>query len=686
MSQVDSNIDVTNLPKRRHMPFMNQEEFDQYYVVCPSPKIRHRKRKIVSKFCYPFLSVANFIRFFTSFMPIIKWIRRYRWKSWFAGDLLAGITVGIMHVPQGIAYAILTGVDPVYGLYSSFFPIFFYMIFGTSKHVSVGSIAIISLMSGTSLEHIHSAIFEEHLHDEGQYIDKAAKEGITSLDIRNLTLAVPFRLSTVSAIEIITALTFCTGIIQLAMAVLRVEFVASYLSDQVVSGFSTGASVHVIIAQLDKAIQVTVSRTSGPGNMLVHFVEVIQKAGEMNKVTALISLCAMIFLYLGKDIINVRLQKRIPVAIPFELLLVIIVTAVSYIFNFQENYGVTIVNSVPVGLPVAHIPRLDLMPWVIKDAVEIAFVIVAVHLSMCKVFNRRHKYKTDNNQELYALGLMATLSSCFYTYPVCSALGRSMVNDESGAHTQLAALFSCLLVLVVILWLGPLLQALPMCILAVIIIFSMKNVFKKSKELRELWKVSKIDFIIWLGCFLCTLFTDVMWGLGLSVIFALLTTVFRTQWPQWHMLAKLKGTKYYRDCGRYKNVVEHENIRVLRFDAPLLFTNVDHFRNAVERSVVKYPLARLPTAGSFNESDHVDVHTKTFGKKIASIGSFLSNYTSTPPVRRVEHLVIDCSGFTFIDFMSVNSLKEIFHHMKSEGVKLYFAGAKSGFSSFPSPF
>uniref|UniRef100_F1L6E5 Sulfate permease family protein 3 n=1 Tax=Ascaris suum TaxID=6253 RepID=F1L6E5_ASCSU len=435
--------------------FMRQEDFDELYMFLPPPEVEDKKRKFLYKFFHPCLGPEQFFRFLVSFVPIIEWLPQYSWKRNLLGDFMAGITVGIMHVPQGIAYAILQGIDPVYGLYSSFFPALFYMIFGTSDHVSIGSFAIISLMTGTSRAKILTTIHDEYLHDEGYYVEHVALLGYTSLDIRNITADVPFHLSNVSGIEVVSALTLCVGLVHLLMALLRVEFLTSYLSDQLISGFSTGASVHVIIVQLDKIFQVYVESVDGPGGILVQFVDVISKIGEMNVFTFLFSIGAFIFLYIGKDCINPLLRKKIPMILPFELMLVCLATLLSYLFDFDSKHHVKVVGSVPVGFPSAELPRLQLIPYVYKDAFEIAFVIVAVHLSMCKIFCRRHNYSTDNNQELYAIGLTGVISSCFLTYPVSSALARSMLVEESGGKTQLSALFSSLLILIVILWLSP---------------------------------------------------------------------------------------------------------------------------------------------------------------------------------------------------------------------------------------
>lgn len=229
-----------------------------------------------------------------------------------------------------------------------------------------------------------------------------------------------------------------------------------------------------------------------------------------NPTATIITVASFVFLYVGKDHLNLYVRQRLPAPIPFELLLIIITTAVSAIFQLHDRGKITIAKEIPVGLPVPKMPRFDLIPYVFGDALEIAFVVVALHLSMCRLFNRRMGTKTNNNQELYAMGLMSTLSSVFTTYPVTSgkiiceffddlrilAIGRTMLNIECGVQTQFSSFFTASFLLIVILFVGPLLSNLPMCVLAVIIIYSMKNVFRKMpSELMHLWRVARIDFV-----------------------------------------------------------------------------------------------------------------------------------------------------------------------------------------------
>uniref|UniRef100_A0A914ECT1 STAS domain-containing protein n=1 Tax=Acrobeloides nanus TaxID=290746 RepID=A0A914ECT1_9BILA len=227
---------------------------------------------------------------------------------------------------------------------------------------------------------------------------------------------------------------------------------------------------------------------------------------------------------------------------------------------------------------------------------------------------------TDNNQELYALGVVGLFSSFFTTYPVTTSLGRSMLNIECGVKTQFSSIFAFLLLLVIVLFLGPLLSTLPLVVLSAIIIYSLKGSFQKiPSELVRLWQVSKIDLMIYVFAFVSTVCINVMEGLILSVLFELLTTLFRIQWPRWRILSKLTGTEEYQDCGRYARVTTIENIRIFRFDAPL---------------------------------NDIEAHP-------------------------INHVVLDCSGITFVDLTSVNALADVYQRMHAKEINIYFACVKA---------
>ncbi|VDO46447.1 unnamed protein product, partial [Onchocerca flexuosa] len=251
-------------------------------------------------------------------------------------------------------------------------------------------------------------------------------------------------------------------------------------------------------------------------------------------------------------------------------------------------------------LPLPRLPRFDIILNCIPYAIGIAAVTVAIHISLAKMIAKRMNYQIDSEQELYALGFTTILSSFFPIFPISAALSRTMVSVEAGTRTQVitlimidsvkfSALSSFLLLLAVILFLGPLLYALPMvndiphqCILAVIILFSLRSMFLKFAELPKIWPISKIDFLIWIVAFTTTVGFDVMIGLVISVVFALLTLIFRSQWPRLERLAQVSISEpYFDNPKRYISVAHNPNIRMYRFESPLLFNNVERFKLSV---------------------------------------------------------------------------------------------------------
>ncbi|KHN82502.1 Sulfate permease family protein 3 [Toxocara canis] len=896
---------------------MNQEEFDaQFTYRAPEESLtRSRLKKFLRRYYQPCLSVNGFFNAVIGFIPIIGWLPKYSFRDNFITDVIGGLTVGIMHVPQGIAYASLARVDPVVGLYTSFFPPLLYMIFGTSRHNSIGSFAVVSLMAGLAADRLVSEYNSQRLpiHKE-------------LLELANNETGLPDELHPLSHIEVVSVLTLAIGLVNILMGMLHLEFITTYFSDQVVSGFSTAASMHVFVAQLKDVFSIrglpkrtgfgqlflrvfdiishitssnpytiiiavlstvfllvgkeivgpfakkklrlpvpipfelilviiatilsssfdayhrynvsivnriptglpvpklprfdlipqlvgdafgiaavivavhislakmfakkldyeidpgqelyaigfasaassffpvypmacSLGRTlvnveagtktqlsalfssallfavilffgqylktlpmilmgmlhlefittyfsdqvvsgfstaasmhvfvaqlkdvfsirglpkrTGFGQLFLRVFDIISHITSSNPYTIIIAVLSTVFLLVGKEIVGPFAKKklRLPVPIPFELILVIIATILSSSFDAYHRYNVSIVNRIPTGLPVPKLPRFDLIPQLVGDAFGIAAVIVAVHISLAKMFAKKLDYEIDPGQELYAIGFASAASSFFPVYPMACSLGRTLVNVEAGTKTQLSALFSSALLFAVILFFGQYLKTLPMCVLSAIIIVALKGMFKKFGELKRLWILSTIDFLIWLVSFVATVGYDVMQGLVISIGFALMTTVFRTQWSRWHLLANLEGTNDFRDSERYHSVTTYSGICVLRFDSPLLFTNVERFKRVVYKVLKEWRAAR-PSV--YHPHDYqIDDLTKHIKKGSRVLPEDKENPLA---IRLSRHFVIDCSGFTFVDFMGVNALKEIFAEMRSQKVLVYFAAAKA---------
>lgn len=716
-------------------PPMNQDEFDKrfcYRTPHTSNILREHASAFLKYYYRPCLSSRRMANFFLNFFPILQWLPNYEWRNWFASDVIGGLVTGVMHVPQGIAYAQLAGVDAVVGLYTSFFPPLFYMFFGTSRHNSIGSFAVVALMTNVAM----NRLFDAH---KGEM---PVSNGNAS-DLNNLLPLSPIIVS--------STLACCIGLVTLAMGILRLDMISTYFSDQVVAGFTTGASVHVFAAQLKFIFGLSgLPQRSGAGNLIMKFYDICYRLPQTHIPSFAVSIISIVLLCIGKEFLNPLLKKRfnLNVTIPFELFLMVLGTFLSFLFHGHSKFGLEIVDRIPAGIPTPIMPDLTLLPELLPDAIAIAAVVMAVHISLAKIIAKKKCYRVDPGQELFALGFSSTLSSFFPVYPVSCSLGRTLVNVEANTKTQLSTIFSCAFLAAIILYFGQWLRTLPMCILSSIIVVALKGIFRKIADLRRLWPLSRIDFAIWLVSFVSTVCWDVSQGLVISIGFALLTTVFRTQWPRWHFLANLSGTNDFRDAERYELISTFPGICIFRFDSPLLFTNVDNFKETIHKAFQRWKryqgaqlglhvvgstlrlrhttstpslqiFTKLSSNGIIvpanlspqtslqqkqnihskqleavdeNEQQQEDEDKRSTTNALPSLNiksgteakseAFLDNQKTLEKNSSFDspqrlHFIVDCSGFTFVDCMGVNALKEIFTEMRQQRVRVYFAAAKA---------
>ncbi|TKR69272.1 hypothetical protein L596_021453 [Steinernema carpocapsae] len=579
-------------------------------------------KKFLKTHCAPFLSCENFGSTVVSFFPIISWLPNYNFREDLVHDIIGGFTVGVMHVPQGIAYAILSGVDPVIGLYTSLFQAFVYMFFGTSRHNSIGSSAICSLMTGLAVK--------ELMESQGTIVDGA---GLDS-SYGNGSLPGDKTSNVVTPLAITTTITFCIGIIEFFMAFLRLDFIASYFSDQLVTGFMTGASVHVLIAQFKNLFDIKglQPRNATYFQAFLRTYDLFANILYANWQTVVVSALSIAFLCMGKEFLNPVIKKhwKLSVPIPFELILVIITTIVSYFCLSAGWSNVKVVQKVPTGFPTPRVPHFNLIsPELFIQAFGIAMVNVALHISIAKMFSKKFKYSVDSRQELYGISFSALAAGFFPVYPASSALARSLVNVESGSRTLLSNLFSSLLLVSVIAYFAQWLQTLPMCVLSAVIVVALRKTLLKFMELPDLWRLSKLDFSVWIVSFTVTVCWNVMPGLGISIVYALFTAIIRMQWSHWQMVDGQENTS--------TNPLRQDT-KMFRFESPLVFLNMERFKTCVEKALAQ-------------------------------------SYSSCSRDSSIKRFIIDCSGISFVDVMGINAFKEVYLDLKEKEIETYFVGA-----------
>ncbi|KAJ8369912.1 hypothetical protein SKAU_G00099400 [Synaphobranchus kaupii] len=413
-------------------------------------------------------SQPAFLHLLKERVPIFNWLPKYRFKKWIFGDMVAGLTVGILHIPQGMAFALLTSVAPIYGLYTSFFPVVLYMLFGTGRHVSTGTFAVVSLMTGSVVEQLVpvglNASSAEAAEAEAQRI------GVAS------------------------AVAFLSGIMMICMFGLQLGFLSTYLSEPIVKAFTSAAAFHVTVSQLQSMLGLRLTRYTGPFSLFKTLASVLENLPHTNLAEFLISLVCLSVLVPMKEV-NTRFRQRLRTPVPVEILTVIIATGVAYGSSLDTRYDVQIVGHIPAGFPQPRLPALQTLPEVAGDTVAITFVGYAVSVSLAMIYADKHSYSIRPNQELLAHGISNTVSSLFTCFPSSATLATTNILESAGGFTQLSGLFTSLVVLVVLLLIGPLFYFLPKAVLACINVTSLRQMFLQFQDLPDLWRISKMDFV-----------------------------------------------------------------------------------------------------------------------------------------------------------------------------------------------
>ncbi len=488
--------------------------------------------------------------------PIVEWIAHYRMSD-LRGDLVAGLTVGVMLVPQSMAYALLAGMPPIYGLYASVVPLVVYALLGTSRHLSVGTVALDMLL-------VYGALS---------------------------TLAEP---GSAEYIQLALLLTALVGLVQLAMGVLRLGFLVNFLSRPVIAGFTSAASIIIGLSQLKNLLGIHIA--SAPR---VHelFWNVLQAIDQIHWPTFLIGASGILLLY------GIKRWKPL---LPGPLIAVVLAALAVWKFKLY-TYGVAIVGEIPRGLPEFGLPpfSVERAGQLLPSAVALALVQFMNVISLGKTFALRFGYSINANRELFAVGSANFLGSFFKALPVSGSFSRTAVNVQAGARTPLSNVFTASVVFFTLLYLTPLFYYLPIPIFASIIMvaaFGMVDI----EELRYLLRAKRIDGIIALLTFLSTLFIGIQQGILIGIALSVLAILYRISRPHVAILGHIPGTRQYRDIRRFPEAEVLPGVAILRIDASFGFANAEFLKDFIAQLVseTKEPLkAIVLDASSVNDID-----------------------------------------------------------------------------------
>lgn len=479
---------------------------------------------------------------FGQLFPIASDLKDYNKQS-FISDLIAGLTVGVMLVPQGMAYATLAGMPVIYGLYSSVIPLILYALLGTSRQLSIGPVAVSSTLILSGVSQVISPDT-----DINTYISLVVLTGLM------------------------------VGIAQMLMSFAKLGFLVNFLSRPVIAGFTSAAAIIILFSQLKDFLGMDITRSSAILDAPMH---VLSHLSDINVLTFAIGIIAIVAMLLLK-----KLGKNVPDA----LIVVIIGTLLCWQADFSR-YGVQIIESIPSGLPPFAVPNIN---WAdIQALVPTIFTVTLIGVVECigiaKAIESNHdEYEIKPNQELFAIGVSKIGGAFFSAFPTSGSFTRSAVNDLSGAKTNVASLITALVIILTLGALTPLFYYLPKAILAAIVILSVRSLFKLS-EAKRLWRADRNDFWMMIATFVATLILGIELGVATGLVLSLVSVLYRSSKPHMAILGRVPGTQIFRNINRFNEAQQAKGTLIVRFDQQLYFANASYFKETIRKYIHEHP-------------------------------------------------------------------------------------------------
>ena len=528
-------------------------------------------------------------------LPALGWVREYDRRK-FTDDMLASLIVMIMLIPQSLAYALVAGLPPEAGLYASILPLMVYAFLGSSRVLSVGPVAVLSLMTAAALGGLQLS--------SAQYMAAA------------MTLA------------------FLSGAFLFLLGLLRMGFVANFMSHPVVTGFITASAAIIALSQLQNLLGI-----SAHGYTLLELLpSLVDSIAQTNLPTALLGAVTLIWLFWARMGLA-GLLRRLGVSASTALMmmrvspvLAVVATSVfTWYFDLAE-VGVATVGQVLSGLPPLTVPSVDFELWrtLAGSAALIATIGFVESVSVAQGLAAKRRERIDPNQELIGLGAANMAASFSGGFPVAGGFSRSVVNYDAGAATPAAGLYAAILIAIVTLLFVPWLAWLPKATLAATIVAAVWSLVDFS-IIRKSWRYSMADFLAVTATIVLTLLAGVETGVAAGILVSLIVHLYKTSRPHVAVVGELPGTEHFRNVKRHQ-VATHENILSLRVDESLYFANSRYLEDMIYGMVVERP--------------------------------------------KLQHVILMCTAVNEVDMSAMESLLEINSRLQEIGIKLHLSEVK----------
>ncbi|MEH6557040.1 MAG: sulfate permease [Oceanicoccus sp.] len=531
-----------------------------------------------------------------NYLPILVWSKHYS-RDALASDSVAAIIVTIMLIPQSLAYALLAGLPPEVGLYATILPLITYAVFGTSRTLSVGPVAIASLMTAAALSQV-------------------AEQGSADYLAAAIMLAM------------------LSGLFLLLLGIMKLGFLANFLSHPVISGFITASAILIALSQMKHLLGVDAQGD----NAISQLQSLYSSYGQVNMQTVVVGVSVLVFLYWakvsGSHFLNrIGLGERTAQLATKAAPVIGVLATIGIVFGLSlDQQGVAIVGQIPSGLPSLRIPEFTtpMFEQLLAPAIFISIIGYVESVSVGKTLAAKRREKIDSNQELIGLGAANVAAAISGGFPVTGGFSRSVVNFDAGAVTQAASIYTAIGIAIASLVLTPILYFLPKATLAATIIIAIGALIDFS-VLKHTWNYSKGDFLAVISTIIMTLLLGVESGVICGIIISLGLHLYRTSTPHIAEVGLVEGTEYFKNVKRF-HVITDPHILSLRVDESLFFANASY----LEDEIYSY---------LFND-DHIG------------------------------HVILICSAVNEIDFSALETLKNINERLTDQGVNLHLSEVK----------
>jgi len=500
--------------------------------------------------------------FLRGVLPVLTWAPAYR-RDDLRGDLTAGITIAAMLIPQGMAYALLAGLPPEVGLYAATIPLLAYAVFGTSRQLAVGPVAIVSLLTASALAGVA---------DEG----------------------------TASYLEAAAVLALLVGAVSLVLGAARLGFVTNLLSHPVLVGYTAAAAVIIGFSQAKHLFGIRPESRDHFAQEVVEFGRALDGAQAATTIVAAGSIALLVVLK--------RRFRRLPGA----LIVVVLGILAVQVFDLTAR-GVAVVGEIPARLPTFSIPGIDtsLVGRLLPTAIVIAMVGFLESIAIAKVYARRNRYEIVPNQELIGLGAANVAAGVFGGYPVTGGFSRTAVNADAGARTPLASVVTVAILLVTLAALTPLFHDLPLATLGAIVVVAVSSLVDVA-EMRHIARVKPSDLGTLVFAFVATLALGIELGIVAAAGLSLALIIVRMSRPHSAELGRIPGTHVFRNIDRFPDVEVRPDVAVLRIDVSLSYLNATFLKRrfaALRQSHGERLRAIVVDCSGVNDIDATAEHT-----------------------------------------------------------------------------